>query len=238
MLALPGIAPGKEKTLDKMGRFKLIRGLDREIAVTKIALPLGKHGVFVNGQGQVDEDFAQKELRAYGPAVKPGMPVEITKIKFKPNRIIFVINGGKRHKKWYQHIQIVGAGVSQPTVQRETSVISGSYITLTFADGKVPDLSVEQTKKLLHNVLDFHRHSPTVLYSPSLPKKFKEAIKEHRVLVGMNRDAVLSAKGPPFRKIRQTKPNGEETEDWLYGLPPHTLFVTFEGDSVIKVHQY
>ena len=71
-----------------------------------------------------------------------------------------------------------------------------------------------------------------------MPEKFKEAIKKHEVLLGMNRDAVLSAKGAPFRKVRQTAANGVETEDWLYGLPPHTLFVTFNGDTVVKIQQY
>jgi hypothetical protein len=31
---------------------------------------------------------------------------------------------------------------------------------------------------------------------------------------------------------------GVEQEDWIYGSPPHVLFVTFDGDSVIKVEQY
>ena len=239
LLASPGAAQGKEKLLNEKGRINLIRGLDREIAVAKIVLPRGKHGVYINDKGQLDETLAQKELQMNGPAVRSGMPVEITKIQFKPKRITFEINGGgKSREKWYQHIQVVGGGVSQPVVQQDTALADGSYITLTFQDGKVPDLSVEQAKQLLQGVLDFHRHAPTVLYSPSIPKKFKEAIKKHQVLVGMNRDAVLSAKGAPFRKVRETKPNGEETEDWLYGLPPHVLFVTFEEDSVVAVHQY
>jgi len=89
---------------------------------------------------------------------------------------------------------------------------------------------------MLASVLDFDRHSPTVLYSPAVPPQFKEAIKRHEVLVGMNRDTVLSAKGPPDRKIREVR-EGSEQEDWLYGLPPHVLFVTFDGDTVVKVHQ-
>ena len=235
-----GAAQGKEKTLDQLGRINLIRGLDREIAVVKIALPRGKHGIFVNDKGELDQERAQRELRMNGPAVNPGMPVEITQIKFKSHQITFEINGGgKSHEKWYQHLEIGMGGVPAPVVQGGGPAPAyGSSITLTFHDKKVPDLSVEQAKQLLSGVLDFHRHLPTELYSPSVPPKFKEAIKKHQVLVGMNRDAVLSAKGPPFRKIRSTKPNGDETEDWLYGLPPHVLFVTFDGDSVVKVHQY
>jgi hypothetical protein len=86
-------------------------------------------------------------------------------------------------------------------------------------------------------VLDFSRHSPTTLYSPEVPPKFKEAIKNHQVLVGMDRDAVLSSKGPPDRKVREVR-EGVEQEDWIYGSPPHVFFVTFDGDTVVKVHQY
>jgi hypothetical protein len=244
LLAGPAGLFAKEQHLDQLGRILLIRGLDREIAVAKLMLPRGKHGLFINDKGQVDRDRAEKELRSNGTAIQPGIPVEITKIKFKDHAIIFVINnGGKSHKKWYQHIQIGmgGGGMMQPLdpqQQRQNPIAYGSYITLNFKGEKVPDLSVEQAKKLLSAALDFHRQLPTELYSPKLPEKFKQAIKNHQVLVGMDKDAVLSAKGTPFRKVRETKPNGEQTEDWLYGLPPHVLFVTFSGDTVVKVHQY
>ena len=236
-----GLSPaqGSEKTLTERGRIDLIRGLDREIAVVKIALPRGKHGVFVNDQGEIDQAKARQELMANGTAVNPGMPVEITKLKFKSDRIVFEINNGGNGKKWYQHIQIGMGGMAQSNVQPlNTELVYGSSITLMFPGEKVPNLTVEQAKKLLHGVLDFHRQLPTELYSTSIPKKIREAIKNHQVLVGMNRDAVLSSKGPPFRKVRTTKPDGDETEDWLYGLPPHVLFVTFSGDSVVAVHQY
>ena len=193
-------------------------------------------------RGQVDQARAEKELRSNGPAIQPGLPVEITKIKFNDHEIVFEINnGGKSHKKWYQHIQIGMGGTMQPLdtqQQQQNPIAFGSYVTLRFKDEKVPDLNVDQAKKLLSVALDFHRKLPTELYSPKVPEKFKEAIRKHEVLVGMDKDAVLSAKGTPFRKVRETKPNGEETEDWLYGLPPHVLFVTFSGDTVVKIHQY
>jgi len=233
-------ALAKEKSLDELGRILLIRGLDREIAVAKVVLPRGKHGLFVNSQGQIDEARARKELLANGAALRPGMPVEITRIRFKDHAIVFEINnGGKSRKKWYQHIQIGMGGTTQPLdSQQQNPIAYGSSITLTFPDEKVPDLSVEQARKLLGAALDFHHKLPTQLYSPQVPEKFKEAIRKHQVLVGMDRDAVLSAKGTPFRKVRETRPNGEETEDWLYGLPPHVLFVTFNDDTVVSVHQY
>ena len=244
LLASPAASLAKEEQLDQLGRILLIRGLDREIAVAKVMLPRGKHGLFINDQGEVDHERAEKELRSNGTAIQPGIPVEITKIQFKDHEVVFEINnGGKNHKKWYQHIQIgMGpGGMVEPLdqqQQRQNPIAYGSSITLTFKGEKVPELSVDEAKKLLSAALDFQRKLPTELYSPRVPEKFKEAIRKHEVLVGMSRDAVLSAKGAPFRKVRESKPNGEETEDWLYGLPPHVLFVTFNGDNVVNVHQY
>ena len=247
LLVVPAPLLAKEETedhLDQLGRILLIRGLDREIAVAKVMLPRGKHGVYINDQGKLDMDRADKELRTNGAAIQPGIPVEITQIKFSAHDVVFEINnGGKNRKKWYQHIQIGMGGpgdMMQPVVQQQQQnpIAYGSSITLTFKGEKVPDLSVDDAKKLLSAVLDFNRKLPTELYSPKVPEKFKEAIKKHEVVVGMNRDAVLSAKGAPFRKVRQTAANGEETEDWLYGLPPHTLFVTFNGDTVVRIQQY
>ncbi len=241
LLVGPSVAAGKKLSNKELGRLLLIQGLDREIAVAKVVLPRGKHGLFVNDKGEIDEERAKQQLREYGPAIQPGLPVEITKITFKPHRVIFQINnGGKRHKKWYQHIEIGMGGMMQPIDQQQDQnpIAFGSSITLTFPQEKSPDLSVDHAKKLLSAVLDFHRKLPTKLYSPNVPEKFKVAIKNHQVLVGMDRDEVLSAKGVPFRKVSEAKPNGEETEDWLYGLPPHVLFVTFSGNTVIRVHQY
>lgn len=216
----------------------LIRGLQSEIAVAKVPLPRGKHGVYVSDKGRLDQAKANAELRENGPAIKPGMPVEITRLTFKGNHVIFEINhGGKSGKKWYQHIYIGMGTADQPLVPDNSPILAyGSWITLK-APGKVADLTVPETKKLLGSVLDFERHAPTVLYAASTPPKFKDAIKKHEVLVGMDRDTVLSSKGPPDRKVREEK-EGDEKEDWIYGLPPHCLFVTFDGDTVVAVRQY
>jgi len=217
--------------------IRIIRGLMREIGVSKVPLPRGKKGVRVDAQGKLDKADADSQLSANGLAIKPGMPVEISKITFKSKEIVFEINGGgKKSGKWYQHLEIGIGGTTTPITQQPPVLAYGSWVTLVFP-GKVPDLNVDQVKQALANVLDFSRHSPTVLYSPEVPAKFKEAIKNHQVVVGMDRDAVLSSKGPPDRKVREVR-DGVEQEDWIYGLPPHVLFVTFDGDSVINVHQY
>jgi hypothetical protein len=236
------IVPGADlmlaaESIPRNVRIALIRGLAQEVGVTKVALPRGKRGVFLDAQGQLNQAKADSELRANGAAIRPGMPAQITKIIFKSNRIIFELNGGgKKGKKWYQRIEI-GMGTTTRPIVPETPVLAyGSSISLALPD-QASALTVEQVKKLLATVLDFERRSPTVLYTPTVPPEIKEAIKKHQVIVGMDRDAALSAKGPPERKVREVR-NGAEQEDWIYGLPPHVLFVTFDGDTVVAVRQY
>jgi hypothetical protein len=215
----------------------LIRGLLREIAVSKVPLPRGTKGVRVDSQGKLDKADADSQLSTNGLAIKPGMPVEISKITFKADRIVFELNGGgKKKSKWYEHIEVGVGATTTPIAQAPPVLAYGSWITMVFP-GKIPTLSADQVKQKLGNVLDFTRRSPTELYAPEVPAKFKEAIKNHEVIVGMNRDAVLSSKGPPDRKVREVR-DGVEQEDWIYGSAPHVLFVTFDGDSVVGVHQY
>lgn len=226
-----------QERLTRNSRLGLIRGLSSEIAVTKVMLPRGKRGVIVNAKGEVDQAKAEAELRQNGPAIRAGMPVSITKITFKSNRILFEINGGgKKGKKWYQRIEVGMGTTTRPIAQEDPVLAYGSWITLAFP-GKLPELSVQQVKQILSVVLDFDRRTPTVLYSPSTPPKIKEAIEKRQVIVGMDRDAVLSSKDPPDRKVREVR-EGVAQEDWIYGLPPHVLFVTFDGDTVVAVRQF
>lgn len=231
----PGFA---REGMDSKTRIEIIRGLLRELAVTKIPLPLGKRGVRIDGQGKLDQADAQKEMHANGMAMKAGTPAAITKIEFKSSQIVFELNGGgKSAKKWYQHIEIgMGTDTAPIGSQQPPASAIGSSITLDYGKA-LPDLTVPQLKTILSGVLDFERHSPTVLYAPNLPPEVKAAIKNHQVIVGMDRDAVLSSKGTPDRRVREVR-NGDEQEDWIYGTPPHVLFVTFDGDQVVSVKKY
>ena len=224
--------------MDQQARIDIIRGLLREVAVTKVPLPRGRRGVRVDAQGKLDQEDSQKELRTNGLAMQAGMPAEITKIEFKASQVIFELNGGgKSGKKWYQHIEVGVGEATTPIGQPQQSTTAfGSSVTVDFGKA-MPVLTVPQMKKILTGVLDFERHSPTVLYAPNVTPEVKEAIKTHNVIVGMDRDAVLSAKGSPDRRVREVR-NGAEQEDWIYGLPPHVLFVTFDGDQVVAVKQY
>ena len=236
MLAIPcGYA---REGMDQNARIAIIRGLQGEAGVTKVPLPRGKKGVRVDAQGKLDQAAAQSEMHNNGLAMKAGMPATITHIEFKSSQIVFELNGGGRSgKKWYQHIEIgVGPG-SEPLDQSQQSTVAyGSSVTLDYGQA-LPDLTIPEIKKILAGVLDFERHAPTVLYSPNVTPAQKEAIKNHNVIVGMDRDAVLSAKGAPDRRVREDR-EGSEQEDWIYGTPPHVLFVTFDGDKVISVKQF
>lgn len=236
-LFLISIPCAAKDQLTVASREDLIRGLMSEIAVTKVTLPRGKKGILVDSKNGINQAEAQAELKSYGAAVAPGMPVQITKLSFKGRRIIFEINGGGKKKgKWYQHLEVSMGGPMEPVGSQTAPEAYGSSISLEIP-AKVHDLTTDQAKQYLGVALDFSRHMPTVLYSPEVPAKFKEAIKNHQVVVGMDRDAVLSAKGAPDQRIREEK-NGEEIVDWIYGSPPHVLDVTFDGDTVVTVRQY
>jgi hypothetical protein len=242
MLALgaPGLvtlAAKDKKDAARDARIAIIRALGQEVAVTKVDFPRGKAGVLVDAQGQLDQAKAQQEIRRNGLALKPGTPVQITNLEFKSDRVKVELNGGgKAKKKWYEHIQVGMGTTTNPITPQSSAPVYGSNITVRLP-GKIETTTPEQLRKLLDGVLDFERRSPTVLYSPQVPPEIKEAIRKKQVIVGMDRDAVLSAKGPPDRKVREVR-DGLEQEDWIYGLPPNVLFVTFEGDVVVSVRQF
>ena len=56
----------------------------------------------------------------------------------------------------------------------------------------------------------------------------KKAITDRRAVLGMDRDEVVAAVGKPDRKVRERDPQGNDTEDWIYGHPPdRTVFIHF-----------
>ena len=98
-------------------------------------------------------------------------------------------------------------------------------------------LKAADVKKMLAPVMDFEKRSATELYAETLSPEVQKAIKDKRVLEGMDRDQVLLAVGRPVHKSRETK-EGLELEDWVYGKAPGRItFVTFNGNKVIKVKE-
>src|SRR5438270_7412098 len=161
----------------------------------------------------------------------------ITRFDLKNDRMHFEINGGPvKKEKWYQHIQVGvnGAGGTPGGTTDPINNPRGSYVDVIF-DHHVPDLTVEQVKQILWPVFDFDSKSAVDAYLESVPPKVKEAIKNHQVLVGMNREMVIYAKGRPAKKIRE-KDGEVDYEDWIYGDPPQDVdFVRVVGDEVIRV---
>jgi hypothetical protein len=110
----------------------------------------------------------------------------------------------------------------------------GSFVDVHF--GKyVPEMTPQQLRTLLYPVLDFNARNKEQAYLDTVPPKAKEAIQSHYVLVGMNQEMVIHAKGKPPKKVRER--DGEtEYEEWIYGEPPADVdFVRLVADEVVRV---
>ena len=223
--------------MSKQTRMDLIRGFQSELVYIRTAFPMGKKGLTVkDGVISPSGQELRQMLAMWGPSVKPGDEARITGIEIKNALIHFEINGGPVKKpKWYQRIQVGMDGASAPVVPSDANANPrGSYVDLVF-DHYVPELDPQQLKNLLHPVFDFNAKSALEAYLDTVPPKIKEAIKNHQVLVGMNRDMVLYAKGKPPKKVRE-KDGDTEYEEWIYGEPPQDVdFVRLVGDEVVRV---
>jgi hypothetical protein len=231
----------QREPLSQQTRFYIIRGLQSELAFARRPFPMGTKGLTLREDGTVTPSGAQleKEMAVLGPAVHPGDRVRITDVKIAKNYILFELNGGpKKKKKWYQRIQ-VGASAGGPTVTNQQPEPPenprGTLLILAFKDF-VPEIAPEQLKEMLGPVLDFSSKSAAEAYLDTIPPKAKEAIKNHQVLVGMNQDMVIYAKGRPKKKIRETDAAGKAYEEWIYGEPPQEVeFVRFEDGQVVRL---
>ena len=223
--------------MSKQTREDLLRAFTAELVYVRASFPMGKKGLMVkNGEITPRPEELQSLIAMWGPAVKPGDQARITEIQIKGDHIHFEINGGPVKKvKWYQRIQVSGAGGAAPIAPSDSNANPrGSYVDLMF-DRYVPELTPQQLKDQLRPVFDFDSKSPLDAYLETVPPKVKEAIKAHHVLVGMNRDMVIFAKGRAPKKERE-KDGDVEYEEWIYGDPPQDVdFVRFVGDEVVRV---
>ena len=224
--------------LTPQSRMDIIRGLMAEYATVKVSLPRGEEGLRLDTDGKTDDKSLLHEITQNGTAIPPNVLVQITAIEFKGKEIVFEINGGgKKKTKWYEHIEVGMGSRTYPISQGTAKTPTGSRISLQFPQ-KLPDLTVDQLKDYLGPVLDFNPVSPIQTVSRPIPPEFREAIEAKKAIVGMDREIVMLALGPPRRKVRETK-DGVEQEDWIYGTPPQRVtFVTFEGDEVVDVREY
>ena len=227
----------KEPPMSPKTRLDLVRAFTSEIVYAHTTFPIGKKGLTLkNGQVTPAGQDLEQQLAMWGPAVKPGEQMMITDIRIRDNRIHFDVNGGSiKKKKWYNHIQLgVGGNDTMATPEDPKVNPRGSSVDLVF-DHYIPEMTPQQFKDLLHPVFDFDAKSRTDAYLETVPPKVKEAIKNHDVLVGMNREMVTYSLGRPPKKIRE-KDGEVDYEEWIYGEPPQDVhFVRLVGDEVVRV---
>ncbi len=227
--------------LTELGRQTILRTFQAETPFARTYFPMGKVGLKIDPQGNVTPGRAEvgQMVAQFGPAAKPGDRVKITNVYFKGSNIIFEINGGPvKRKKWYERIQMGAGGAMATPGGGDPDVVEtnarGSYIALTFKD-YIPELSMDQIRAMLKPALDFNSLSAAEAYAKAMPPIVQKAIKEHRALVGMDRDMVTAAMGRPPKKYRD-RDGDTDYEEWIYGQPPQEVsFVRFVGDRVVRI---
>jgi hypothetical protein len=233
----------KPQKLTDENRVMIIRNFNAELVFARSYFPLGKIGIKIEDTGKVSPDKMQMQqlIADSGPAAKPGDRVKITNVIFKSNAIVFEINGGPvKKKKWYERVSVSGMGGAVAPMDKSGDPNSldvnnrGSYVALAFKD-YVPTLTTEQIKTMLKPVLDFNATNAAQAYAEAMPPVVQQAIKNHRALVGMDRDMVVYAMGRAPKKIRDHE-GTTDYEEWIYGEPPKEVnFVRFVGDRVVRI---
>lgn len=197
----------KPEHISRQTRMELIRLFETDLVYIRTLFPMGTKGLILkDGQLSPSGIGLQEMIAMWGPAVKPGDQARISGIEFKGNIIRFEINGGPiKKQKWYQHISVAGMGGETPVAPTDSSANPrGSYVDLVF-DQYIPEMDASKLKDLLRPVFDFNSKSAQEAYLETVPPKVKQAILDHKVLVGMNREMVIYAKGRPPKKIREKR---------------------------------
>jgi hypothetical protein len=251
MLALLSLTPSlladdKSASSDKLTpvqRREIIRALMAEPVYIHRIFPMGRTGIRIeNGRVFPGEAEVRQLAAQTGVAAKPGDRAKITEVHFLSHGIVFELNGGPvKKKKWYERLEVSAAGgTASPGgggPVDETKLYSnsqGSFVLLNFKD-HIPGLSPDQVKTLLEPAFDFKAGSVAEAYEHAMPPKIADAIKNHRALVGMDRDMVQYAKGRPPRRYRD-RDGDSEYEEWIYGQPPQQVeFIRFIGDTVARI---
>jgi len=226
----------KAPAMSKETRENLIHAFDTELVYIRTPFPMGKIGLKLHdGVVSPNGQELQMMMATYGPAAKPGDLARISDIRIHDRSIHFEINGGPvKKKKWYQRIEVGGMGGSTPIAPSDANANArGSFVELIF-DRSVPEMTPAQLKQLLMPVFDFNSKSAVEAYLETVPPKVKDAIKNHKVLVGMNQEMVIYAKGRAPKKDRE-RDGDTQYEEWIYGDPPQDVeFVRFVADEVVR----
>jgi hypothetical protein len=224
--------------MSRQTHYEIIRDFETQLVYSRTSFPMGVKGLQLrDGVITPNGKDLQQMLAIYGPAIKPGDPAHISFVQIRSDHIHLEMNGGPvRRKKWYQHVEVAGTNGPVMTGPDNSQINNphGSFVDLYFAK-YVPEMSAAQLRQLLYPVLDFSARNKEQAYLNTVQPKVKEAILAHHVLVGMNTEMVLHAKGKPPRKVRE-KEGETEYEEWIYGEPPADVdFVRIVGDEVVRV---
>ena len=221
-----------------MGFIQILRGMVAEYATVKAYLPRSKKPLPFDSTGAWDKKEWETLGREFGPAARVGDSVQITHVTFESDKILFEINNGMKGKThWYDHVEAgIGGRTTPISTGQNSNAPGGTYIALMFHK-PVPPLESSEIKKMLAPVLDFEKHSAAENFVETLPPEVQKAIKDKKVIEGMDKDQVLLAMGRPRRKERETR-DSVDYEDWIYGDAPGKItFVTFDGGKVVKVKE-
>lgn len=218
-------------------RVELIRGLSAEYATVKLLLPRSKAALEYDLGGKHNREKWEEAARERGPAARAGDLIQITKVDIDNDKITFEINGGlKSGRRWYDNISVGTGNRGTPISNPSGTPTLGTAIVVKFPGG-VPAVDTNEMKKLLKPLFDFEQRTATEAYVDSLPPEIKSAVKQQRVIEGMDKDQVIMAIGKPRLKSRESK-DGIDTEDWVYGQAPGKItFLTFQSGKVIKIRE-
>jgi hypothetical protein len=222
---------GDSKKQAEDQRLELLRGLTAEYATARAFIPRSKSPLLVEGNDGYFNAKGWQEIGAQmGPAARTGDLVQITKVTIEKDSVVVELNNGLKGQSghWYDHID--NGGITDTA----TPAPGGTTLGVHYAGGIAGILSAD-VKKALGGVLNFNQRTVTGEYADNLPPEIKQAVLDKKAIVGMTRDELMLAMGPPMRKSRENV-DGVDLEDWIYGNPPgRVTFVTLKGAKVIKV---
>lgn len=223
--------------LDPKTRLEVIRIMQSEQGFAMRPFPKGHKGLTLVANGKLEpagEPYLNM-ITKEGTSAKPGDRMVLTDVKIENSKIVFDLNGGPDHKhRFLRHVEVGTGPTMNPVMQGNDPDPVGARLTLDFK-GHIPELTGAQVKALLAPLISFDVKTPIQAFTDTLPPKLKDAILNHRVMVGMSTDMVLFAKGRPESKIREM--DGQMPfEEWIYGKPPKEVdFVRINGNRVIRV---
>jgi hypothetical protein len=233
----PTAVPLGKGVLDAKNRQELIRVLQSEQGFAMRPFPMGHKGLTLEANGKLRPagEAYLNMVTEFGVCAKPGDRVVLTDVKIEKSKVILELNGGPDLKhRFMRHIEIGAGPTMSPVVQDNGQQPTGSRLTLEFK-GNIPELTGSQVKALLAPLISFDVKTPIQAFTDTLPAALKQAILDHRVLVGMSTDMVLFTLGQPQRKVRETHEQ-LPFEEWIYGSPPEPVqFVRINGNRVIRV---